>query len=217
MWRQDLGLCFPSQRTYNSCKYMTSHNQRRVVDNNIISDALPALEIKIDQAFEFVGILSFVLKEIALVERFIFVDRQAAETTRLFIVQFEGILDGVDFTYNYRTTNPIILGQHAYHQGVWIYSNAESVREGPGAESDRTTQFLQDRGYIHEDALAMSRLARIVDDARRHEIIIFYQETLKSLGLSLETYAQLAPERQQDFENALTERSLQNFQATDLS
>jgi len=196
---------------------MTSHNQRRVVDNNIISDALPALEIKIDQAFEFVGILSFVLKEIALVERFIFVDRQAAETTRLFIVQFEGILDGVDFTYNYRTTNPIILGQHAYHQGVWIYSNAESIREGPGAESDRTTQFLQERGHTHEDALAMSRFARIVDDVRRHEIIIFYQETLKSLGLSLETYAQLAPERQQDFENALTERSLQNFQAMDLS
>jgi len=196
---------------------MTSHNQRRIVGNTIISDELPALQIKVDPTFEFVGILSFVLKEIALVERFIFVGRQAAETTRLFIVQFEGVLDGVDFTYNYRTTNSIILGQHAYHQGVWMYSNAESVREGPGAESDRTTQFLQDRGYIHEDALAMSRLARIVDNARRHEIIIFYQETLKSLGLSLETYAQLAPEKQQDFENALTERSLQNFQVTDLS
>jgi hypothetical protein len=127
MWRRDLSLCFLSQRTYNPCKSMKSPHQRRVVDNKVISDALPALEIKVDPAFVFVGILSFVLKEIALVERFIFVDGQASETTRLFIVQFEGILDGVDFTYNYRTRNPIILGKQSYHQGVWIYSNAESV------------------------------------------------------------------------------------------
>jgi len=216
MWRRDLSLCFLSQRTYNPCKSMKSPHQRRVLNNTIISDALPALEIKVDPAFVFVGILSFVLKEIALVERFIFVDGQASETTRLFIVQFEGILDGVDFTYNYRTTNPIILGKQPYHQGVWIYSNAESVRESPGAESDRTTQFLQERGYVHEDALAMSRFACIIDDARRHEIIIFYQETLGSLGLTLEAYSQLPPEKQQDFKNALTERSLQNFQVTDL-
>ncbi|HXD10858.1 MAG TPA: hypothetical protein VN653_12410 [Anaerolineales bacterium] len=94
---------------------MTSHSQRRVLNNTIVSGALPALEIKVDATFEFVGVF-----------------------------------------------------------------------------------------------------ARIVDDARRHEIIIFYQETLGSLGLTLETYSQLSTEKQQDFENALTERSLQNFQVTDL-
>ena len=196
---------------------MQSMNQRRVLNNTIISDALPALKIKVDPVFEFAGILSFVLKETVLVERFIFVDQQASETTRLFIVQFEGVLEGVDFTYNYRTTNPKILGQHAYHHGVWIYGNTESVRESPGAESDRTAQFLKDRGYTHEDGLAMSRFARIVDEAHRHEIIIFYQETLNSLGLSLEVYSQLSPEKQQAFERALTERSLRNFQVIELN
>jgi len=195
---------------------MTTTDQRRVTNNIIISDALPALEIKVDPAFIFVGILSFVLKEIALVERVIFVDNQNSETTRLFIVQFEGGLDSVDLTYKFRITNPIKLGGHDYHHGVYIYSNAESVRETPGAESDRTTQFLQERGYIHDDGLAMSRFARIVDDAHRHEIIIFYQETLKSLKLSLDEYAQLTPEQRQAFEHELTERSLRNFQVTDL-
>ena len=194
---------------------MTSTAQRRVVHNTIISEALPALEIKVDSAFTFVGILSFVLKEIALVERVIFVDQRTSKTTRLFIVQFEGILDGVDFTYTYRVTNPVSLGRHAYHHGTYIYSNAESVREAPGAESDRTTQFLQAHGYIHDDALAMSRFARIVDEAHRHEIIIFYQETLSSLGFSLETYAQLSSEDQQAMERALSKRSLQNFQVID--
>ena len=194
---------------------MTSTDRRRVVNNTIISEALPALEIKVDPAFTFVGILRFVLKEIALVERVIFVDQQASKATRLFIVQFEGILDGVDSKYTYQVTNPVSLGRHAYHHGIYIYSNAESVREAPGAESDRTTQFLQDHGYTHDDGLAMSRFARIVDEAHRHEIIIFYQETLSSLGLSLETYAQLSPEDQQATERALTERSLQNFQVID--
>ena len=193
------------------------NNRRRVIDHTIFSDALPALEIMVDPAFEFVGILSFILKEIALVERVIFADRQSTDTTRLFIVQFEGILDGVDFTYKYQTTSPITLGKYDYQHGVYMYSNAESVRESPGAESDRTTQFLQDKGYIHEDGLAMSRFARIVDDAHRHEIIIFYQETLSSIGLSLEMYDLLPPEEQQAIGQALTERSLRNFRVTDLS
>jgi hypothetical protein len=194
---------------------MTFTDQRKVLNNTIISEALPALEIKVDPAFTFVGILRFVLKEIAPVERVIFVDEQSSKVTRLFIVQFEGVLDGVDFTYKYRVTNPVSLGQHVYHHGVFMYSNAESVCEAPGAESDRTTQFLQAHGYTHDDALAMSRFARIVDEAHRHEIIIFYQETLSSLGLSLETYAQLSSEDQQAMERALTERSLQNFQVID--
>jgi hypothetical protein len=195
---------------------MTSNPPRRVENHTIISEALPALEIEVNPAFEFVGILSFVLKEIALVERVIFADRQASNTTRLFIVQFEGALEGVDLTYKFRVTNPIRLGGHDYHHGVYMYSNTESVRESPGAESDQTTQFLHAAGYSHDDGLAMARFARIVDDARRHEIIIFYQETLSSLGLSLESYNQLPPEEQQAIERALTERSLQNFQVTDL-
>jgi hypothetical protein len=178
---------------------------------------MPALEIAVDPAFEYVGILSFILKEIALVERVIFVDRQSSQPTRLFIVQFEGLLDGVDSSYTYPTTNPIRLGNHDYQHGVYIYSNGESVREAPGAESDRTTQYLQDRGYVHDDGLAMSRFARIVDEARKHEVIIFYQETLSSLGLSLEDHARLTPEAQRAIADSLTERSLQNFVVTDLS
>ena len=192
------------------------NNRRRVENHTVVSDALPALEIMVDPAFEFVGILSFILKEIALVERVIFANRQSSDTTRLFIVQFEGILDGVDFTYKYQVTNPIQLGNHSYHHGVYIYSNDNSIRESPGAESNRTTQFLRTRGYIHDDGLAMSRFARIVDDAHRHEIIIFYQETLSSLGLSLESHARPTPEAQQALAKSLTERSLQNFQVTDL-
>ena len=196
---------------------MNSNDRRKVVDHTIFSDTLPALEIAVDPGFEYVGILSFILKEIALVERVIFADRQSSNTTRLFIVQFEGILDGVDFTYKYQTTNPVKLGDHDYQHGVYMYSNDESVRESPGAESDRTTQFLQERRYVHDDGLAMSRFARIVDEARRHEVIIFYQETLSSLGYSLESYSQLTPEDQQAITNALTERSLRNFNVTDLS
>src|SRR5215208_1047520 len=95
-------------------------SQRQVENNTITSDALPALEIKVDQTFEFVGILTFVLKEIALVERVIFADQQSSRATRLFIVQFEGILDGVDFTYKYQTTNPVQLANHPYQHGIYM-------------------------------------------------------------------------------------------------
>jgi hypothetical protein len=190
--------------------------QRQVVNHTIVSILWPAVEIKVDPAFAFVGMLGFELKEIAFVERYVFADWQASETRRLFIVQFEDVLPNVDFTYQYGITNPINLGRHAYSHSVWVYSNAESVRADPGAESDQTTRFLQDHGYDAMDERAMSRFARIVDDERRHEIIIFYEENFNSLGLSLDAYAQLPPDRQQAFQNALTERSLQSFQVTDL-
>lgn len=196
---------------------MTLNIERQVIDNTIVSAALPALEIRVDLAFVFVGLLRFNLKNIALAERFVFVDRQASETRRLFIVQFEGVLEGVDFTYQYGITNPIQLGLHACSHSIWVYSNAESVREDPGAESDQTTRFLQERGYDVVDSRAMSRFARIVDDNRRHEIILFYEEALDSLELSLGTYEQLPPDRQLAFQHALTERSIQSFQVTDLN
>ena len=190
--------------------------QRQVVNHTIISAALPAIQIKVDPAFAFVGDLSFELKETAFVERFVFADWQASKTRRLFIVQFEGVLPGVDFTYQYGITNPIKLGKHAYSHGVWVYSNAETVRAEPGAESDQTTRFLREHGYDTMDERAMSRFARIVDNEHRHEIIIFYEENLNSLRLSLHDYAQLLPDDQQEFQKALTERSLQSFQVTDL-
>src|SRR5262245_35855083 len=100
---------------------MTPNFARRDEHHKIISEALPALEIKLNPAFELEGILRFVLKEIALVERVIFADRQASETARLFIVQFEGALEGVDLTYKFRITNPIRLGGHDYHHGIYMY------------------------------------------------------------------------------------------------
>ena len=195
---------------------MTFMIQRQVVNHTIVSVAFPAVEIKVDPAFPFAGALGFELKEIAFVERFVFADWQASETRRLFIVQFEDVLPNVDFTYKYGITDLVNLGRHAYSHSVWVYSNAESVRADPGAESDQTTRFLQDHGYDVMEERAMSRFARIIDDACRHEIIIFYEENLNSLGLSLDAYAQLPPDRQQEFQNALTERSLQSFQLTDL-
>src|SRR5690349_18241439 len=119
-----------------------ANDQRRVVDQTIISEALPAIEITVDPSFVFVGILSFVLKEIALVERVIFAEQQDSKTIRLFIVQFEGALESADVTYKFQITNPLQLGNHNYHHGIYMYSIAESVRDAPGAESDRTTQFL---------------------------------------------------------------------------
>lgn len=196
---------------------MTLTTQRQVVDNTIISSALPALKIKVDAEFTFIGVLRFSLKEIALVERFIFMDQQDSKTRRYFIVQFEGVFEGVDFTYQYGITNPIHLDRHAYSHSVWVYSNADSAREDPGAESDQTTRFLQDHGYEVVDGRAMSRFARIVDDDRRHEIIVFYEESLDLMGISMDDYEQLSPDRKLAFERELTERSLQSFQVTDIS
>jgi hypothetical protein len=59
----------------------------------------------------------------------------------------------------------------------------------------------------------MSRFVRVVDEQRRHEIIIYYVENLRDAGFSIAEYVDEGPasERQTAIEKALTQRSLKSF------
>jgi hypothetical protein len=187
--------------------------KRRVEGNVIISENFPAIRIKVSKAFKYAGRLQFNLKEMARVDRFVFVDADRGHVRRLFMVQFEGFLDGVNHTYNYRMRNPMTLGGQTYSQNCWFFDNARNIKENPGAESDKTTAFLKEKHYSVDDELMMSRFVRVVDEEKRHEIIIYYIENLKDSGFPFTEYnGDGQPSaRQTAVEKALTERSLKSF------
>jgi hypothetical protein len=73
----------------------------------------------------------------------------------------------------------VTLGQNVYQHNVFITDNDQEARQHPGHEPDLTRKFLIRNGYHGDSQLVMSRFARIVDDAHKHEIILFYAENVK--------------------------------------
>lgn len=167
----------------------STENLRRVDGDTLFSKATPALQLVVDGAFTYVGANSYVIKEIARVERHHFVVADSAgRIEKLIIVQFEGFLDSVDNEYRFSIRNPVRLGEREYHHNTWVFDNASSIASGPGLESDMTNRHLKAQGYTQDDHLMMSRLARPVGADKRHEIIIFYLENAADHNVKLDEY-----------------------------
>lgn len=187
---------------------------KRTVENNVLhSNALPVMTLHVSSDFDYLGSLSFILKDIALVERHIFVEAESNKAARMFIVQFEEFLPENNYTYNWQIRTPMKLCGAEWQQNPYFFNNAENIRTDPGAESDHTTRFLKANGLAVEDELMMSRFARVIDDARRHEIILFYIENISSTGHTLEEIS-LGGDIRLEFQqiaDKLVARSLQHF------
>ena len=160
---------------------------RRYVEGNVFTSTyLPAIRIEIDEALEYVGMMDFILKDIAHVERYVFVEADAQQRIeRMIVFQFEGFLDNTDEYYRYRFTDPDTLGGLAFNHNTWYYDDAAQIAQNPGAESERTRAFLEEKGYTLETELMMSRFVAVVDEAKRHELILFYWENARDTGYTL--------------------------------
>ena len=191
--------------------------ERQVKDNAIISTDLPAIRIEVDKSLKYVGNLQFDLKGIAHVERVIFVEADQERIKRMFIVQFEGFLAGVDNTYKYSLRNTLTLGKHTYGSNLFLSDVAEHIRKNPDAEPAHTRTFLKEKGYTQADMQMMARFYRIVDDAKRHEILLFYYEHPEVSGLSAADFDKNGTviEAKKPLTQAFRERALKSFTITD--
>ena len=188
-----------------------------VINNRIISLVNPAVTIAVDKQIKYLGKIDFPLKNIVRVQRFIFVDAdETRHIQRMFIAQFEGFLSGVDDIYRYRIENPINLGGADYRHNIWFYDVAKAGKEEPEAEAARTRAFVESRGYHLDDQLMMSRFARPVDVAKRHELILFYWENLADTHQPLDVLTRNEQENPEAKRVAkgLRRRSLRTFTAT---
>lgn len=149
---------------------------REVANNVIVSTAGPAGRIRVEEALPYVGALRFDLKGVACVERQVFAAVEKGRIRRLFIVQFESILDASDEVYRWNVRTPVVLGGVPYQHNVFAFDTEAAIREEPEAETAKTGAFLRARGLALDRELVMSRFARVVGADRRRELIFFYME-----------------------------------------
>lgn len=191
--------------------------RRRFVNGNVlISSELPDIQVRVSEAFHYLGTFDFTIPEIAAGERYIFAETHGHKINRLFIAQFEAILPQSTITYNYRFDDALTLGTHKFRQNTYAYSNGAARQENPQGEAALTADFLSKRNYHLQDELMMSRFVTVPDQERKHELILFYIENVSESGRQLEDFYMDDQETElwKEISWSLTRRSFENFEVT---
>jgi hypothetical protein len=164
---------------------------RTVKGQVLTSTEMPAVKLKFDKAFKYVGGQRFVLYDVANAEQHFFVDAdKEGRVKRLYWVQFEGYLPSNSHVYQYKVNKTAKIGSLEFIADAW----ARNIKVNPGrADSDgsRARKFLEEKGFrIASDDVLSQRLVHLVDEAKRNELMIIYTEDLSPMKL---TAADLSP------------------------
>lgn len=147
-----------------------------------VSEALPAFRLKPGPGLVYLGAHPFRIGAIAEGERHVFADDAAGVVHRLLVLQFERILPSSTEEYRYPITNPVEIGGIPYRHSVHLYRVSDVLREAPESELALTVEFLRGRGLTLPDEQVISRYARVIGADKKHELLIFYHESLADWG-----------------------------------
>lgn len=183
--------CAFGQTTPKQTDEQTKDWKTRIVKGQeLISPSWPAVRLKFDAAFKYIGMTDFILYNVARAEQHFFVDAdQDKRIRRLYWIQFEGYLPDNTNSYNYHSPKKVNLG------GLEFFADAYARQIGTGGRPDsdgaKAQEFLKSQGYqLASDQVLMQRLVHLVGEARRNELMMIYMEDLSPLKL---TAADLAP------------------------
>ena len=166
--------------SYSRVSGDTRAEARKVTGQTLTSTYLPAVRIKFDKAFKYVGNQSFVLYEVARAEQHFFVDADTkGNIKRMYWVQFEGYLASNTHSYDYKITRTVDIGGLSFIADA----QARNISGNPGrADSDgsRARAFLEAKGYrMASNEVLWQRLVHLIDESKRNELMIIYLEDLK--------------------------------------
>lgn len=153
--------------------------QTRVVKGRVLtSTSLPPIRIRFDKGFKYVGSQKFVLYERAQAEQHFFVDADArGRIRRMYMLQFEGYLPGIDASYSYEAKETVNLGGLDYIVNAESIPNvAAALAQQPQSDAARAVEFLKGKGYSVGESVRFQRFVRLVDDSKRNEFIMLYVE-----------------------------------------
>ena len=174
-----LAVVFWSQPSHSVFPQAATQTHRRAVDRQVLTSTyLPAIRIRFDRKFNYVGTQRFVLYERAQADQFFFVDADnRGRIRRMYLVQFEGYLPGVDAAYDYPATQTVTLAGQTYLVNAETVLNVSDViKQNPQSDTARAAAFLQSKGLRISDSIRFQRFVRLVDDAKRNELLLIYVE-----------------------------------------
>ncbi len=159
---------------------------RNISGNIIVSETNPSLAVQVDQNFSYLGRHPITIGDVAAGERFVFAELSGTNANRLFIVQFEGFLPGIEDEYRYNLSNSPIVAGYPFRSNAYSFDLAQSVANNPGGESASTNKFLKARGLAAPKLWMMWRSLTVASADKRHEMILFYVEDAATHGMTMD-------------------------------
>jgi hypothetical protein len=159
---------------------------RGVRDNVVYSSEMPRIWVQVSENFRYVGSLRFILKNAAWVEIYYFAEADGTALKRTFHVQFEGYLPDNAYSYHYPSNERVRLGDHDYIFDAAFWSPNEYVKQHPDTDVAQGNWLLAENGYDVDSMkdVMRERYVRLLDDAKRNEILFIYAENLALYGLT---------------------------------
>ena len=190
---------------------------QRTGDTTILrSGKLPAVEIRIDPAFKYVGATSFILYGLAHVEQHHFVIADGERRIkRLLWFQFEGYLDNNERTYRYPGMETITLNTLPFLHDADVLNIDADYAERPTSDSAHVVDYLKQNGYTLTGDAMFKRLVWL-DAGLRNELMIIYSEDLRPTGFRSSDLSKEggAAAEWEGISRALHERALSSFRLT---
>jgi hypothetical protein len=194
----------------------SSASTARTVKGRVLtSNEMPAVRLNFSTPFKYVGAQSFILYDVASAEQHFFVDAdKQGRIRRMYWVQFEGYLPSNTHTYRYKANKTVGIGGLDFIADAY----ARNVKANPGrpdSDGSRARAFLESKGYrMASDEVLLQRLVHLVDETKRHELMIIYLEDMGAMGLTSADVAaggRAAAEWDQ-ISRELLERAVKNMQ-----
>ena len=146
---------------------------RVVSGNTVTSAANPAVRIRVNPSFRYVGAERFILRDVADAEQHLFADAPDGKTIkRLYWLQFEQYLPGRGGTYNYDSDTML----NAW--GLPWRTHVRRFADPPAPDSDRRRvhDLLARAGLAVPNPSVRARLVYVPRDDNRQELMIIYLE-----------------------------------------
>ena len=183
---------------------------RSVKGQVLTSKDMPAVRLKFDKGFKYVGSQSFILYDVASAEQHFFVDAdKQGRIKRFYWVQFEGYLPSNTHAYNYKVNKVVNIGGLDFIADAYA-RNIKGNLGRPDSDGNRARAYLESKGYrMASDDVLSQRLVHLVDKAKRNELMIIYTEDLGGMGLTAADLGEggRATSRWNEIANGLLERA----------
>lgn len=157
----------------------TTHRDGQTVH----SDANPAIAVHVDPSLPFLGRTELDVRGRARAEQYFFADVQDGKLGRTVIVHFEHFLPTNEYTFGYPTFLMVTLDNHEYLHQRWPIPRFELLTLEPVKAMLAAANVTAEEGWLS------NRYARVVDEAGKYELLLFYLEPASSSPVPIDLLA----------------------------
>ena len=200
--------CTEQEKARKPDSQKVSMMERRVDGQTVISESLPKVKVKIDPSFKYLGRVEMdAMQGKAKAEQFIFGEVKEGKLEKAVVVHFEHALPTNDFTFGYPRLKMVKLGNYEFLNQTWAIKDYQLLK-------NKEVKALFDSKNLQTEAdWLMTRYVRVVDEAKKHELILFYLEAASSVSIPVEDLMEggKSNDKWQQIAQNLIERSNQAF------